>query len=58
MTLVKSSGSSCRKGKEAVYDPLVEQKTGEEAMYSESDHSDEEEAQRDPDSECAPLIDP
>ena len=58
MTLVKSSGSSCRKGKEAVYDPLVEQKTGEEAVYSESDHSDEEEAQRDPDSECAPLIDP
>ena len=27
-------------------------------MYSESDHSDKEEARRDPDSECAPLIDP
>ena len=27
-------------------------------MYSESDYFDEEEAQRDPDSECAPLIDP
>ena len=27
-------------------------------MYSELDHSDEEEAQRDPNSECAPLIDP
>ena len=27
-------------------------------MYSESDHSNEEEVQRDPDSECAPLIDP
>ena len=27
-------------------------------MYSKSDHSDEEEAPRDPDSECAPLIDP
>ena len=31
---------------------------GEEAEYSESEHSDEEEAQRDLDSECAPLIDP
>ena len=27
-------------------------------MYSESDHSDEEEAQRNLDSECAPLIGP
>ena len=27
-------------------------------MYFESDHSDEEEARRDPNSECAPLIDP
>ena len=27
-------------------------------MYSESYHSDKEEARHDPDSECAPLIDP
>ena len=55
--LVKSSGSSRRKGKKAVYDPPIEQEMGEEAVYSESDHSDEELARRDPDSECAPLID-
>ena len=58
MVLVKSSGSSRRKGKEAIYDPPVEQETGEEAVYSKSNYSDEEEARRDPDSECAPLIDP
>ena len=58
MAPVKSSSSSRRKGKEAVYDPPVEQETGEEAVYSKSDHFNEEEAQRDPDSECAPLIDP
>ena len=58
MVLVKSSGSSRRKGKKVVYNPPVEQETGEEALYFESDHSDEEEAWRDPDSECAPLIDP
>ena len=44
MAPMKSSGSSRRKGKEAVYDPPVKQETGEEAVYSESDHSDEEEA--------------
>ena len=58
MAPVKSLGSSCRKGKKAVYDPPVEQETGEEAVYSESDHSDEEEAWCDPDNECALLIDP
>ena len=57
MALVKSSGSSHRKGKEVVYNPPIEQETGEEAVYSESNHSDEEEARCDPDSECAPLID-
>ena len=31
---------------------------GEKAVYSESDHSDKEEAQHAPDSECAPFIDP
>ena len=55
---VKSLGSSHCKGKKAVYDPPIEQETGNEAVYSESDHSDKEEARRDPDSECAPLIDP
>ena len=55
---VKSLGSSHCKGKEAIYDPRIEQETGKEAVYSESDYFDEEEARRDPDSECAPLIDP
>ena len=55
---MKSLVLSRRKGKKAVYDPPVKQETGEEAVYSESDHSDEEEAQHDPDSECTPLIDP
>ena len=56
---MKSSGSSRRKGKEAVYDPPIEQETGEKAVYSESsNHFDKEEVRRDPNSECAPLIDP
>ena len=58
MAPVKSSGSSRHKGKEVVYDPPAEQEMSEEAVYSESDHSDEEEVRRDPDNECAPLIDP
>ena len=58
MAPVKSSSSSRRKGKEAIYNPPVEQETGEKAVYSKSDHFDEEEVRRDPDSECAPLIDP
>ena len=57
MALVKISGSSHCKGKQIVYDPLVKQETGEEAVYYESDHSDEEEARRNPDSKCTPLID-
>ena len=55
---MKSLGSSHYKGKEAVYDPRIEQETGKEAVYSKLDHFDEEEARRDPDNECAPLIDP
>ena len=58
MVPVKSSSSFRRKGKKAIYDPPIEQEMGEEAVYFESDHSDEEEARRDPNSECAPLIDP
>ena len=58
MTLAKSQGSSHRKGKEIAIDDPSKQDVGEEAAHSESDHLDEEEARRDPDSECAPLIDP
>ena len=58
MAPVKSQGSSCHKGKKAIYDPPATPDVGEEAEYSELEHSDEEEAQHDLDSECAPLIDP
>ena len=58
MALVKSQGSSHRKGKEPIFDPPAALDVGKEAEYSESEHSDEEEAQRNPDSECALLIDP
>nr|POE79189.1 hypothetical protein CFP56_39913 [Quercus suber] len=58
MAPVKSQSSSRHKWKEKVPDPPVGQEMGEEAMYSEFDHSDEEDAPRDLDSECAPLIDP
>ena len=57
MALVKSSSFSHRKGKEAIYDPPLKQEMGKEAVYPKSDHSDEEEARCDPDSEYAPLID-
>jgi len=58
MTPVKSQGSSCCKGKEVVSDDPAARDVGEEAAYSESDHSDEEEAWRNPNNECVPLIDP
>ena len=58
MTLVKSQSSSRRKGKKVISDPLATHDVGEEVVYSELDHSDKEEEQRAPDSECAPLIDP
>ena len=60
MTPVKSQGSSYCKGKEVVSDDPAARDVGEEATYSESDHSDEEEeeAWRNPNSECAPFIDP
>ena len=60
MALVKSQGSSRHKGKEVASDPLAVPDVGKEAEYSESEHSvgEEAQAQRDPDSECAPLIDP
>ena len=58
MAPVKSQGSSCRKRKKAISDPPTILDVGKEAEYSESEHFDEEEAQHDPNSECAPLIDP
>ena len=58
MALVKSQGSSHRKGKEVASDPPAVPDVGEEVEYSESKHFVGEETQRDPDSECAPLIDP
>ena len=54
----KSQGSSRRKGKEAISNPPTALDVGEEAEYSESEHSDKEKAQHDPNNECAPLIDP
>ena len=44
MAPVKSQGSFHRKGKEAISDPPIALDVGEEAEYSESEHSDEEEA--------------
>ena len=58
MTSAKGQSSSCRKGKEIVSDPPTACNVGKEAVYSKSDHSDEEEAQRASDNECASLIDP
>ena len=58
MTLAKSQSSSHRKGKEVISDPPATRDVGEEAVYSELDHSDEEEAQRALDNEYAPFIDP
>ena len=58
MASVKSQGSSSRKGKKAIFDPPAALDVGEEVEYSESEHSNEDEAQRDPNNECTPLIDP
>ncbi|KAL0016294.1 hypothetical protein SO802_003363 [Lithocarpus litseifolius] len=57
MTSAKGQTSSRRKGKEVVDNPAACE-ADEEAAYSELDHFDEEEEQRDPNSECAPLINP
>ena len=57
MAPMKSQGSSRRKGKEAIFDPSTALDVGEKAEYSKSKHSDEEEAQGNHNSECAPLID-
>ena len=55
MSPAKSLSSSHRKGKAVAFDPPV---VPEEVDRSDSERSTEEEAERDPDSECAPLIDP
>ena len=55
MSPVKSQGSSRRKGKAVASDsPTVP----EETERSDSERSAEEETERDPDSECASLINP
>ena len=55
MSLVKSQGSSRRKGKAVASDsPAVP----EEVERSDSEQSAEEGTERDPDSECTPLLDP
>ena len=58
MAPVKSQGSSRRKGKEVASDPPAVPDEGEEVEYSMLEHSVGEEAQHDPDNECASLIDP
>ena len=55
MSPVKSQGSSRRKGKMVAFDSLAVPK---EMERSDSERSAEEETEHDPDSECAPLIDP
>ena len=58
MSPVKSQGSSHRKGKAIASDSLAVLDVGEEMERSDLKQSAEEETQRDPNSECAPLIDP
>ena len=55
MSPAKSPSSSRHKGKAVAFDPPV---VSEEVDRSDSERSIEEEAERDPDGECAPLIDP
>ena len=55
MSSAKSPSSSHRKGKAVAFDPPV---ISEEVDRSDSKRSIEEEAERDPNGECAPLIDP
>ena len=58
MTPAKGQSSSRRKEKEIASNPPIACDVGEEAVYSELDHFDEEEAWRAPDTERTPLIDP
>ena len=58
MTPTKGESFSRRKEKEIATDDHATKTTGEDAHLSESECSEEEEGSCDPDSECAPLIDP
>ena len=58
MSPVKSQGFSRRKGKAIAFDSPAVPDVGEEMERSNSERSTEEETQRNPNSECAPLIDP
>ena len=58
MSPVKSQGSSRRKGKAIASDSPAVPDVGQEMERSDSEQSAEEETQRDPNSECTPLIDP
>ena len=58
MTPMKSQSSSHRKGKEVISDPPAACGVDKETVYSELDHSNKEETDHDPNSECTPLIDP
>ena len=58
MTQVKGKGSSRCKEKEIVVNDPATKTAGEDAHLSELECSEEEEGSHDPDSECAPLIDP
>ena len=58
MSPVKSQGSSHRKGKAIAFDSPAVPDVGEESEHSDLEQSAGEETRRDPNSECAPLIDP
>ena len=58
MSSVKSQGSSHRKGKAIASDSPAVPDVGEEMERSDLEWSVEEEMQHNPNSECAPLIDP
>ena len=58
MSPVKSQGSSRRKGKAIAFDSPTVADIGKETEHFESGQSAGEETQRDPNSECTPLIDP
>ena len=55
MSPAKNPSSSRRKGKAVAFDPPV---VSEEVDRSDSERSIKEEAERDPDGECASFIDP
>ena len=58
MSPVKSQGSTRRKEKAIASDSPAVPDVGEETEHFESEQSTREETQRDPNSKCAPLIDP